>query len=520
MKIIKKEGVQMKKNFLKVLILLLAIVFAFSITPVLFAQEGDAAGTDAALEFGKNYKFPTADQWLLVQPAVCSITTVYYAIVYDPNFQDYSANEYVYGPFYGTGFVVNPDNGTIVTAGHMVDAREADEVNLKWSILDQYIFDTYPDDYYNLTQADWNWIYENYKVVGYNVDQPEMEVWVQFNTAIGNIPDAAGSASLRAEVIEMSNRNQRDIAILRITPVTGRALSSSIIGDSSVTSVGDEVTIIGYPWTSDIGQDNPLNPTVTQGSISGKVMLNGTEVHQIQGDARPGNSGGPVLSREDGTIVGMLTMGTDETNNYLRPSNDIKMFLNTENKLGQVDLEWKTGLAMYMENHYSEAIKHFDAVLNLSAGHLLAQEYKAKAQSNMGSDVPFVTETIPPETTAAAVAAETTAAVTVAETTAEQEKEADGGLPVWAIILIAIVGVLVIAVIIVIIIIVLKRKPPVATAQAQPEIQQPPTPPQITKESLKEESSKEVKQHFCPSCGSQVQEGAAFCPNCGNKLEK
>ncbi len=38
----------------------------------------------------------------------------------------------------------------------------------------------------------------------------------------------------------------------------------------------------------------------------------------------------------------------------------------------------------------------------------------------MGSDVPFVTETIPPETIAAAVAAETTSVVTVAETTAEQ----------------------------------------------------------------------------------------------------
>ncbi len=75
--------------------------------------------------------------------------------------------------------------------------------------------------------------------------------------------------------------------------------------------------------------------------------------------------------------------------NILRTSNDIKSFLSSENKLGQVDLEWRTGLAMYYDNHYSEALKHFDAVLNLSSGHQLAQEYKAKAQSNMGSDVPW-----------------------------------------------------------------------------------------------------------------------------------
>jgi len=479
----------MKRNFFRALIIILVIAFTLGITPVLSAEESTSGGTaNAALEFGKNYQFSAADQWLLVQPAICYITTVYYAIVYDPNFQDYSQTEYIYGPFGGTGFVVNPDNGTIVTAGHMVDAREADEVNLKYTILDQYIFDTYPDDYFNLTQADWNWIYENYKVVGYNVDKPEMEVWVQFNTAVANVPDNPGNTFIRAEVVEMSTRNQRDIAILRIAPQTGRALSSAMIGDSSMVSVGDQVTIIGYPWTSDIGQDNPLSPTVTQGNISGKVMLAGTEVLQVQGDARPGNSGGPVLGKEDGKIIGILTMGTDDTNNYLRPANDVKMFLNTENKLGQVDLEWKTGLAMFQENHYSEAMTHFNAVLNLSAGHLLAQEYKAKAQANMGNDVPLV------------------------ETAAAGKKEATGGLPMWAIIVIAVVGFLVIVLIVVIIIVVMRRKPPVAPA-GQPVIQQPPAPPQIPKES-----AQDIKKNFCPSCGSPVQEGAAFCPGCGKKL--
>ncbi len=75
--------------------------------------------------------------------------------------------------------------------------------------------------------------------------------------------------------------------------------------------------------------------------------------------------------------------------NALRPSNDIRALLTGENKLGQVDLEWRTGLAMYNDKHYTEALKYFTAVLNLSSGHLLAQQYKALAQQNMGSDVPF-----------------------------------------------------------------------------------------------------------------------------------
>ncbi len=63
-------------------------------------------------------------------------------------------------------------------------------------------------------------------------------------------------------------------------------------------------------------------------------------------------------------------MGTDNTNNYLRPSNDIKALLGVENKLGLVDEQWQKGLIMFNNSHYSEALNYFDAILNLSAGHL------------------------------------------------------------------------------------------------------------------------------------------------------
>ena len=158
------------------------------------SSETAAATTEAKVvvdpvEFGKNYQFSAGDAWMLVQPAVCYVTSVYYALVYDPNTQAYS-DTYTYGPFGGTGVVLNPENGIIVTAGHMVDDLIANEYEMKSAILDQYVYDTYPDDYANLTTEDWNWIYENYKVVGVNVDKPELEVWVQFNTAIANTPEA------------------------------------------------------------------------------------------------------------------------------------------------------------------------------------------------------------------------------------------------------------------------------------------------------------------------------------------
>jgi V8-like Glu-specific endopeptidase len=500
----------MKKNLLKfwLFFCILILFLTFGSSSMVFGQESTSST--------EQYQFTTADETFLVEPAVCYITSVWAAYVYDPAVGDWS-DVYYYGPFGGTGFVVNPETGTIVTAGHMVDVSYVD---LKKDILDQYIANTYPDDYYDLSESDWNTIYDKFKVEGQNKADPDREVWVQFNTTTANVPDNPDNTYISAEVIKVSPWEQRDIAVIKITPVTGRALSSAIIGDSSMVEIGDSVTIIGYPWTSDIGTDNPLNPTVTKGTISGRVMLAGTEVLQIQGDARPGNSGSPVLGK-DGSIIGILTMSTDETNNYLRPANDIKLMLDVENKLGQVDEEWKTGLAMYRQSHFSEAIKHFDAVLNLSAGHLLAQEYKAKAQTNMGSDVPLTVETTAPETTA-----EITAANTVTETTAPPIKKIFG-LTITLAIIIAAAALVVAVVIIIVITLLVRRKnrqrvipstpQPVITTEVI-EAEEHPAIEDVEEVKPKQIESKSVIK-FCPKCGEKVTKNQIFCPNCGNKLK-
>jgi V8-like Glu-specific endopeptidase len=335
-----------------------------------------------------SYELTPQDNVLLTQPSVCFVTSYYWGYVYDP--WEYTWSDAYYEAFVGTGFCVNPETGHIITAGHMVDISESD---FKYDLIYAYLTDTYTLDEW--TDDDWSWAYENIKVEGYEGGPYDREVYVQFNNANAGIPDNPSDIEtfIRAEVLDYSGWEQRDIALIRIQPQTGRALSSVIVGDSSMVEVQDNLTIIGYPWTSDIGQENVLNPTITNGNISGRLMLSGTEVLQIQGNARPGNSGGPVLNT-DGQVVGILTMLTDETNNYLRPSNDIKEMLNRNgvtNKLGMVDEEFKQGLVMYRLKYYSKAIEHFNAVLNLNQKHLLAQEYRSKSQEaiNRGEEVSF-----------------------------------------------------------------------------------------------------------------------------------
>ena len=460
-------------------------------------------------KYETNYVLTPQDKVLLVRPSVCFVSSLWVTRVFDNNLQKWS-KPYTFGPIGGTGFCINPETGHIVTAAHVIDVSYK---QIKESILDQYIKETYPEDYETLSESDWDTINSHFKVEGLKDVAPDREVWVQFNTATAGIAENPDENYTRAEVISISNSNNRDIGIIQVTPKIGRSLSGAIIGDSSLVEITDPVTIIGYPWTSDIGQDNILNPTVTSGMLSGRLILNGTEIMQIQGDARPGNSGGPVLDSK-GEVIGIITMGTDSTNNYLRPGNDIKFLLgNTKNKIGLVDEEWKTGLIMYREQHYSEAIKQFNSVLNLSNGHILAQEYIAKAQSSIADDKPLITET-----TLNKIESSTTVLIS------EKAEEKSDGFKNSKMLLIVIFssGFILLAAIIVSIVLVLKRNNKKNKTQKSFQVTSTSQPTIIIKElkaGRQEKVSNGIKVKFCTNCGLKVEDNQVFCPNCGARLK-
>jgi S1-C subfamily serine protease len=500
------KGGNMQKKLAAVMLFLSLIFFVLLSPNNIFAE--DPAETSPALpDDVKNYQLNTADKVLLAEPAVCFVTTVFYARVLDP--VDNIWSDYYYQGISGTGFVTNPKTGHIVTAGHMVDT---DAEQFKRDLIYRYMNDNY--DCSDWTQADWDAAYGNIKVDDGQGNPYAVEVAVQFNTAVASRPDGPiGSSFLRAEVAAKSTSDQRDIAILRITPTTGRMLSSLMLGDSSTMEVQGQVTIIGYPWSSDIGQNNTLNPTVTNGSMSGSVLVNGVEMIQIQGNARPGNSGGPVLD-STGNVIGLLSAGTDTTNVYVRPSNDIKGLLGAENILGKVDEEWKTGLVMFRLSHFSEALKHFDSVLNLSGGHLLAQEYKAKAQANMGQDIPIG------QAGQINNISDNNSIVTIAGASDNLDTDKisrKNSMPGWVWAIIG-AGIVLIGFVLALLVIMINRK-----NKTQPYYQQTPQQqpsnfalPQQKSDELK--SGNERKINFCPKCGLRIEEGQMFCPNCGNKV--
>jgi len=506
----------MQKKFAAFFLFLSLFLLVFIAPGNIFAADSTETSVNLP-EDVKNYELNAADKVLLAEPAVCFVTTVFYARVLDP--VDNTWSDFYYQGISGTGFVVNPQTGHIVTAGHMVDT---DAQQFKMDLVYRYMNDNY--DCSAFTQADWDAAYGNIKVDDGQGNPYAVEVAVQFNTAIASQPDGPiGSTPLRAEVASKSTSDQRDIAILRITPTTGRMLSSLMLGDSSTMEVQGPVTIIGYPWSSDIGQNNALNPTVTNGSMSGSVLVNGVEMIQVQGNARPGNSGGPVLD-STGSVIGLLSAGTDSTNVYVRPSNDIKGLLGAENKLGKVDEEWKTGLIMYRLSHFSEALKHFDSVLNLSGGHLLAQEYKAKAQSSMGQDIPLgqAGEIVIDNSNNNNNSAETMAGGSGNLDTDKISKK-NAAMPGWVWGIIG-AGIVLIAFIIALLVVMLgKKNKDQAVMQNmyyQQPVQQPlPNSAMPQQKSVETKPKNDVKVNFCPKCGLRIEEGQAFCPNCGNKVK-
>jgi hypothetical protein len=101
----------------------------------------------------------------------------------------------------------------------------------------------------------------------------------------------------------------RDLALLSTKkPISGYTFGFA----DTAPRLGEDVGAIGFP----LG----LPLTVTQGSVSGfdrVIPINGVKRrHLVQTDAavNQGNSGGPLLSRETGKVVGLVDLGTTGAN--------------------------------------------------------------------------------------------------------------------------------------------------------------------------------------------------------------
>lgn len=114
--------------------------------------------------------------------------------------------------------------------------------------------------------------------------------------------------SYQAKIVGSSD--EMDVALLYVEGLRGR--TPAPLGSASSLEVGDEVLAFGSP----LGLEN----TVTTGIISGlnrSVRVDGTYYSgliQISAPIAPGNSGGPLVLRATGKVVGINTVGASVGN--------------------------------------------------------------------------------------------------------------------------------------------------------------------------------------------------------------
>lgn len=94
-----------------------------------------------------------------------------------------------------------------------------------------------------------------------------------------------------------------DIAILQLK---GKEFSYALLDDyGNKVSLGENVGLLGYPLGDELGS----GVTFTTGVISSFRGDDGISLFQVDANAYPGSSGGPLFRKKDGKIIGILHGG-------------------------------------------------------------------------------------------------------------------------------------------------------------------------------------------------------------------
>ncbi|HLR80165.1 MAG TPA: trypsin-like peptidase domain-containing protein [Bacillota bacterium] len=130
-----------------------------------------------------------------------------------------------------------------------------------------------------------------------------------------------------------------DIAVIRVQQLANQ--NTLTIEPEMKAEIGDEVIALGSP--------HGFQNTVTLGIISGTERnfsvdgFNYENVYQISAQITEGNSGGPLINRETGNVIGINSVGTnDGTIGFSIPANEIYKQVTTWSSEAQNDqLEYK-----------------------------------------------------------------------------------------------------------------------------------------------------------------------------------
>ena len=112
-----------------------------------------------------------------------------------------------------------------------------------------------------------------------------------------------GDFTPKYNAIIIATDKYNDLALLQISDNNFKGFGSIPYNvKTSVSDVGEDVFVLGYPLTSTMGDEIKL----TTGVISSKTGFQGdVSLYQISAPIQPGNSGGPLFDNK-GNLIGIV----------------------------------------------------------------------------------------------------------------------------------------------------------------------------------------------------------------------
>ena len=167
--------------------------------------------------------------------------------------------------------------------------------------------------------------------------------------------------------------NQKDIAILKIKE---DELPTIGLSDSDSSKSGSKIYVYGFPSSGQFNSGDILEPTFTNGTVSGLKDSINKDFKTIQTEAKvsPGSSGGPLFN-DQGEVAGMLTYASTAADAgdafaFAIPISLVKNVLDTNNITIDENESYhsifKNGLLSLQNNQCRSSIKSFESLKNFN----------------------------------------------------------------------------------------------------------------------------------------------------------
>ncbi|MFF5206499.1 trypsin-like peptidase domain-containing protein [Streptosporangium sp. NPDC000396] len=298
-----------------------------------------------------------------------------------------------------TGWWVTPD-GYMVTAAHCV-GQEEDE--LAQTFATQALEKINEKDATDLV-AELGDIASDTEIL--RTAAKIFQVWNADNLKIRNVksslsllqslPGGGVDKTAKAVPIELVAKGTvypgKDVAILKANGQNN--LPTVPLGQDSDVRVGDTLYISGFPGTvtqtSIFNIESKLDPAFTEGPYNASRQTpEGVPYIQTQAPSYPGNSGGPVFSK-DGNVIGILVGGliqqdggSTEGESFVLPVSIVREKLNEKNikpAESATTKNYNEALDLFFANHYSDALPKFREVQALQPNHPYVAKYITDSQ--------------------------------------------------------------------------------------------------------------------------------------------